>query len=159
MLLGLSDKHFPAGTRKSRWNTRKMASLCKGSWPVGPEGLSSPFHETRRNPLAKQDCIIANWLRHCRHTGRRRNAANRMQSIRRKQQKRRWRKFISVHAFFLFSLRPWCSFSSPQPSCGNNPVRPNCMSHSGCRDDVPAAGVQGLRKPLPRNRDTTLMQG
>ncbi len=38
---------------------RKKAPLCKGSWPTGPEGLSFPLHETRRNSLAKENCNTA----------------------------------------------------------------------------------------------------
>ncbi len=92
MLLGVSNKHFPAdawgtmsgfapstptrdfipgpskaigpapssGTYSSYLTNNfplkheKKAPLYKGSWPVGPEGLSSPLQETRRNPLAKK---------------------------------------------------------------------------------------------------------
>ena len=129
-----------------------MPPLCKVRWQPErlTEGLLPSLHETRRNPLAKEDCIIANWLRHRRTTGRRRNAANRMQSIRGKRQKEAVREFILSTALFSFSLCPWCCFSSPQLSCGNNPVRYDCMSHTGCRGDTPAAGVQGARSPLLR---------
>ena len=44
----------------------KMAPLCKGSWPTGPEGLSSSLQETRRDPLANANCNIASWMRHWR---------------------------------------------------------------------------------------------
>ncbi len=48
--------------------------MCKGCWPVGPEGLSSPLQETRRNPLAKENCNFASWMRNRttqKHIGKR----------------------------------------------------------------------------------------
>ncbi len=98
-----------------------------GRCPCTPQGISSldPIAEvvgwinkqfpagagelsvTRTDPISKERLSYCELVAHCRTTGRRRNAANRMQSIRGKQQKRRWRKLVSIHAFFLFSLRPW----------------------------------------------------
>ena len=134
---------------------RKKAPLCKGSWPVGPEGLSYPLHETRRNPLVKTECNIANGLRHCRPWAGGGTPSTGCICIRGKQQKRRWRKFISIHAFFLFSLCPWCCFSSPKLSCESHFIRYDCMSHSGSRGnapggsrgDTPGAGYRGRIGP------------
>ncbi|MBQ6951280.1 MAG: hypothetical protein IJN44_07300, partial [Clostridia bacterium] len=53
------EQENPAGAKK-------LAPLCKGSWPVGPEGLSSPLQETRKNPYVKEDCNFASWMRHWR---------------------------------------------------------------------------------------------
>ena len=45
--------------------------MCYERWqPKGlTEGLLPILCATRPNPLAKDDCNIANGLRHCRHTG------------------------------------------------------------------------------------------
>ena len=156
--------NFPLGQENPADACRKRAPLCKGSWPAGPEELSSPFHETRRNILAKEDCNFASWMRHWRpHTGRRQNAVPRMQGIRGKRKNKRWENVFSQPLFLSFSLCPCCChFSSPPSTCGNNLVRYDCMSHTGCRGDTPAAGyrgcvspclvtrVQGARSPLLR---------
>ena len=106
---------FPLLHEKKR---ERKTPLCKGSWPVGPEGLSSLLHVTRRNPLANANCNIASWLRHGLHhgpgggtppTGCRASGENR-------------KKGAGGNLFpstpFLFSLYPWCCFSSSQLSCG-----------------------------------------
>ena len=81
------------------------------------------------------------------YTGRRRNAANRMQSIRGKRQKEAVREFILSTALFSFSLCPWCCLSSLSTSCGNNFVRYDCMLHTGSRADGPGVGSRGCVSP------------
>ena len=95
---------------------KKMPPLCKVRWQPErlTEGLLPSLHETRRNPLAKEDCIIANWLRHRRTTGRRQydcrqpDAKHPGKTI----ENSRWESKLSQPAFSLFSLCPWCCFFS-----------------------------------------------
>ena len=115
-------------------------------FPAGAGELSV----TRTDPISKERLSYCELVAHCRTTGRRRNAANRMQSIRGKQQKRRWRKLVSIHAFFLFSLRPWVRISVPQASRGNSLFSHTTTSRIGSRADGPGVGVQGARSPLLR---------
>ncbi len=120
--------------------------MCKGSWPAGPEGLSSPLQETRRSPWQKRITILQLAAAQP-HTGRRRNAANRMQSIRGKRKNKRWENTFSQPLFLSFSLCPWCCLSSLSTSCGNNFVRYDCMLHTGSRADGPGVGYRGCVSP------------
>ncbi len=137
---------------------RKKAPLCKGSWPVGPEGLSYPLHETRRNPLVKTECNIANGLRHCRSWAGGGTPSTRCICIRGKQQKRRWRKYISIHAFFCFHhARGYIHFVS-----SINMRKHPCLIRlyvalwvqGQCpwwvQGQCPWCRVQGPHRPLPR---------
>ncbi len=91
---------------------KKKAPLCKGSWPVGPEGLSSPLHKTRRNPL-KRRCNFASWMRHWRpHHGPAAECRQPDAKHPGKTTKEAVREFILSTALFSFSLCPWFCFFS-----------------------------------------------
>ena len=68
--------------------------------------------------------------------------------------KRSGERIHSLNRSFSFSLCPWCCFSSPQLPCGNNPVRYDCMSHTGSRADCPGAGYRGRIGPCLCNGST-----
>ena len=133
---------------------KKKAPLYKGSWPAGPEGLSSPLQETRKKSLAKANCNIASWMRHWRpppQAGGNFIAANRMQSIRGKRKNKRWENTFSQPLFLSFSLCPWCCFFSQlHATCGNKSVRYDCMSQNGSRANGPGVGYRGREAPCSR---------
>ncbi len=129
----------------------KKAPLCNGSWPAGPEGLSSPLQETRRDPLANANCNIASWMRHWRPppraggetppTGCKASGEN---------EKISGGKMHFPTAIFIVFIVPVVLFLFvPHASCGNNLVRYDCLSHSGSRANGPGAGYRGRTGPCP----------
>ena len=129
----------------------KKAPLCKGSWPAGPEGLSSPFHETRRTPLAKANCNIASWMRHWRpHTGP--VAACRQPDAKHpgKTEKGAGGNLFPATPFFVF-IGPVVLFLfvSSNEHAKTTAFDSICFIALRVQGQWPCRGVQGLRKPLP----------
>ncbi len=56
-------------------------------------------------------------------------------------------RFLSRPFLIVFIGLSCCFLSFPQLSCGNNFGRYDCMSHTGCRGNTPAAGYRGCVSP------------
>ncbi len=103
---------------------------------------------SRRHTFAEEDCIFANWLRHCRPRAGRWNTACRMLCIRRKQEKNPEEKQAFPAGFFhCFHSARGLSFRFPQATCGKRLFIQFSQSQNGCRANSPAAGGTGGEKP------------
>ena len=148
-LLGLSEKQFPAETRKPADASEKRLPCVKGAGPQGLRDCRLPSKKHAEPPWQKKIAALrVGCATGVRTRARRQHAANRMQSIRGKQKKALAEIYFRPR-LFLFSLGPWFCFFSFLPTNMRKQLLliTFVSSRSGCRGDTPAVGYRGCVSP------------